>query len=453
LRRLTATAPVVSSDRLAWRGMLKAMVRAKTLLLGAVVACARAQTPNGDLLQRVTGRVLDTVDRLPRYMCTQTISRSQYELVPHSKGNGCEPAAHLRPVITTSDRLRLDVAVSAGREMYSWVGESHFEDRSLFDLVGNGALSTGSFSAFLTVIFRVDGVAFSDRGPVEQDGRQLEQFTFQVSRQMSHYTFSGAGHHFITGYYGSIFVDPKTADLVRLEVHTDVLPPETGSCQSSTTLDYHHQRLNDTDFLLPWRTQLSIVDENGAEMRNTAVFSGCHEFLGESTLSFDAAPDPAEGSAAKTSAAAELPDDLPFQIVLDRRLDPATAAAGDKLAARLSGPIRGPKREILVPKGAAVTVRIVEIRRYYEPAPALRLVLKPETVEIAGTARPLSARPDIHEPMLARAGDAMRRRVPPEMQVVADSRDPRAAVFLFVRAGSNFTVAAFESSWRTAAKP
>ena len=123
--------------------MLKIM-RA-TLLLSGLIACAAAQTPDGHLLERVTRKVLDTVDRLPRFMCTQTIDRSQNEPIPPLQETGCEPDSHLRPVLTTSDRLRLDVAVGGGHEMYAWVGESHFEDRSLFDLVGNGALSTGSF--------------------------------------------------------------------------------------------------------------------------------------------------------------------------------------------------------------------------------------------------------------------------------------------------------------------
>ena len=55
--------------------------------------------------------------------------------------------------MTTSDRLRLDVAMAAAVEMYSWVGEKRFNDRDLLDIVHEGAISNGSFAAFLTANF------------------------------------------------------------------------------------------------------------------------------------------------------------------------------------------------------------------------------------------------------------------------------------------------------------
>jgi hypothetical protein len=193
-------------------------MRPKTLLLCCLVTFLHAQPDPGDLLQRVTRKVLETVDRLPKYMCTQTIDRSQYNPTVGSAGRPCEPYARKQLHLTTSDRLRLDVAVSAGREMYSWVGETHFDDRSLFELVRNGALSTGSFASFLMVVFRDDEASFSYKGEVAEAGRQLAEFEFSVPVQSSHYIFSGAGRRVTTGYFGSIFVDSQSADLVRLVV-------------------------------------------------------------------------------------------------------------------------------------------------------------------------------------------------------------------------------------------
>jgi hypothetical protein len=169
-------------------------MRATCLFFCGIIACLHAQPDPGDLLQRVTKKVLETVGRLPKYMCTQTIDRSQYEPPAGAAGNSCGPATdvdalleislgvekHKPLVLTTSDRLRLDVAVSAGREMYSWVGESRFEDRSLFQLVGSGALSTGSFASFLVVVFRDDQASFSYKGEITEGGMQLADFEFHV---------------------------------------------------------------------------------------------------------------------------------------------------------------------------------------------------------------------------------------------------------------------------------
>src|SRR5580698_9603445 len=180
-------------------------MRASFLFVAGAIVCLHAQPAPGDLLQRVTQKVLETVGRLPKYMCTQTIDRSQYEPTVGSAGRPCEPYARKQLRLTTSDRLRLDVAVSAGREMYSWVGESRFEDRTLFQLVRNGALSTGSFASFLMLIFRDDEASFSYKGESAEAGQQLAEFEFRVPVQSSHYIYTGAGSSVTTGYFGSIF--------------------------------------------------------------------------------------------------------------------------------------------------------------------------------------------------------------------------------------------------------
>ena len=393
--------------------------------------------------------MLATVDSLPRYMCTQTIDRRQFDPTPGRRESPCEPGPHKQTRLASSDRLRLDVAVSGHQEMYSWVGESHFDDRGLFDLVRGGALSTGAFSSFLAVVFRDDNTAFSDQGPVTEDGRRLERFDFHVPQAMSHYFYSGAGVRVATAYYGDILVDPATADLVRLEIHTEGLPPETGSCQSSSILDYTRMRLNDTDFLLPRRAELYILDASGMELKNTTVYSGCREFLGESTLHFESAPEAVSGGGPSAGAITELPAGLPFTIALNHAIDPATAAAGERVTAHLSEPIRDEQRRVLVPKNAAVSARILQISRFYLAVPAIRVKLKLETIEIAGAPRPLAAQPDTSRPPQPAARNTLQVRFNP---VMVDNQDSHTAVLIFSSPkGGLFVPNGFELSWFTAA--
>ena len=91
----------------------------------------------------------------------------------------------------------------------------------------------------------------------------------------------------IVAYDGTFLVDPSTVDLVRLSVRADGLPAELKACEAITTLDYGRVRLNNTEFLLPSDVSLQIVYADGGESENRTVFSGCHEFLGESSLNFD----------------------------------------------------------------------------------------------------------------------------------------------------------------------
>ena len=420
------------------------------LIAGCVLAAAAcAQSDSSALLNRLTAKVLGTVDRLPRYMCTETIDRYQYQSV--GKGGSCDPATQHKTHLTTADRLRLDVAVAEGREMYSWVGESHFEDRSLFELVNNGALSTGSFFAFLTVVFRHDNQGFADRGPVTENGRQLEAFDFRVPKAVSHYQYAGAGVRVMTGYYGTILVDPQTADLVRLEVHTDDLPAETETCRSSSILDYTRLRLNDADFLLPSRSELQIYEKDGGELRNITVFSGCHEFLGESTLHFDEAPDAAVAVGAIAESGGAVPAGIAFQLSFPASLDPDKSAAGDKITATLTSPLRGPNRQVLAPKGATVPLRILEMQHFYGAVPALRIVLQPESVEVQGRSRRLVAGPDTRPVPMVHPPSAPRRNQF-SVQVMEDNQHPHAGVLLFLNVSEHFKVpAGFESRWLTGA--
>jgi hypothetical protein len=424
-------------------------MRPKIPMLCFLLTCLYAQPDPGDLLQRVTKKVLDTVDRLPKYMCTQTIDRSQYNPTVGSAGRPCEPYARKQSLLTTSDRLRLDVAVSAGHEMYSWVGETHFDDRSLFQLVRNGALSTGSFASFLMVVFRDDEASFSYKGQIAEAGRQMAEFEFSVPKQSSHYIFSGAGNRITTGYFGSIFVDTHSADLVRLVVHTEALPPETGACESSSTLDYSRVRLNGADFLLPSRVQLHILDASSLDMENSTVYSACHEFLGESTLRFDSGPETGANSPSNSASSDDLPAGLPFTIALTNNIDQTSAAAGDKIGAKLTGAIVDAQRHVLAPKGTVVTARIVQVRRFYAPAPSLRLVIKLETMDFAGAARPLLARPDSRVPV-SNAGSSSLQRRSPLTTTKLDNQDPQAAVFTFWDTRGNLvTASGFESKWLT----
>ena len=300
------------------------------LLIGAFAACLAAQEhSNADdaraLLLEVRKKVMLTVDRLPKYMCTETIDRSTF--LPEAKlsGHPCDDLAGRRKKAEwkvrreTSDRLRLDVAISRENEMYSWAGEDRFEDRSLADLVKRGATSTGTFAAFLTAIFGTTAASFTYNGDVSEGGRALAAFCFRVPFENSSYSVGNKLSRAVVAYDGTFLVDPKTFDLVRLTIRTDGLPADLRACEASTTLDYGEVRLNGTEFLLPNAVRLQIVYADGGESENRTLFSGCHEFLGQSSLNFDAPPPTERATAQK-----------PVPKALDPRWPPTERATAQK---------------------------------------------------------------------------------------------------------------------------
>jgi len=371
-------------------------MRTGLLLVCGLAFSLQAQQDPGDLLLKVRGRVRDSIDRLPKYMCTQTIDRLQYEPAPGKQVSKCDDGPAQKDLrVTTSDRLRFDVGVTGAGEIYAWAGAKRFDDRSLFDLVREGSISNGIFASFLTAIFRTVDATFSYNGETTEDGRVLSEFGFRVPLEKSHYLFVGSNARVTTAYEGEIFVDPETSDLVRMVVRTSGLAPETGSCQATTTMDYGRVHLEGGDFLLPTVAGTEVRDMNGTRSQNRTVFSNCHEFLGESTVTFDPPPDAGAATAPSPARpAAKLPAGLRFTVSTTQDIQTATAAAGDLIQAKLATAIRGASNQVLAPAGAEITARLVRIRQYFAGVSTVTLSLKLETIELGGVSVPLTARPN-----------------------------------------------------------
>src|SRR6202012_3212486 len=72
-------------------------------------------------------------------------------------------------------------------------------------------------------------------------------------------------------------------------------------------------------------------------------------------------------------------------------INTANAAAGDPFRAKLLSPIKTKQHQVLAPKGAIVTGRIIRIERFYE-AQSLALSLKLESIGWDGVPHPFAAR-------------------------------------------------------------
>src|SRR5262249_6533911 len=75
--------------------------------------------------------------------------------------------------LATSDRLRLDVAMTAEREIYSWAGANKFEEGEIDELIPRGAMGTGPFASFLLSLFVGRPARFIFEGDTKVDGRTL----------------------------------------------------------------------------------------------------------------------------------------------------------------------------------------------------------------------------------------------------------------------------------------
>ena len=434
-----------------------------------------AQPDPSELLLRVRDTVVNTLNRLPRYMCTQTIDRSQYEPDPPAVDvKACNDRRPEDPepklVRTNADRVRLDVGIAERGEIYSWVGENRFGNQSLFQIVNEGSVSTGYFEGFLELVFRGDNASFSYSGEISEGGRSLMEYGYRVPLEASHYVFRFPGQSVTTAYEGTLLVDPQTAELVRLTLRTDGMPPETGACEVNNTMNYNRFRLNGSDFLLPLETRLHIKGRNGVEMENLTVYSGCHEFLGESTLNFDTPPDAPAPKSTTSRPETVIPAGLPFRLALTDNIHVATAAAGETVKAVLTADLRDQAKTVLIQRGTPVICRILRIRRWYghgtdaralDPNGQIRLppnysvrvelLLRLEDFALPGGQQPVYAQPDrVGIASLPRPGTLKSR--PMELGPLnAMGRNQWSVNFL--RAGDDYVIkSGLASNWVTVAQ-
>src|ERR1700693_2632487 len=96
---------------------------------------AQALPDPEDVLAKARDKMLERTERLPNYICVQTVDRTY--LKPEKAqfpGLSCDDLSarstkknyHLK--LTATDRLRLDVKVSEGTEIGAWAGASGFGD-------------------------------------------------------------------------------------------------------------------------------------------------------------------------------------------------------------------------------------------------------------------------------------------------------------------------------------
>ena len=353
------------------------------------------QTDPQEILVQARHKILESVDRLPHYMCTETVERYRYTTSIRRHLNACdEPAQKDRKLtLQVQDRLRLDVAISPTREMYAWHGAKEFDDRDLLDIVNDGAISTGEFGAHISNLFGSSIAMFTYNGDHTDDkGRTLCEFGYSVPKDKSRYEFGTRKTSATTGYDGTILIDAATFEVVQIVIQTSGLPAESAACSAKTILDLQRVPINGFNLLLPASARFEIDMLDGGMTGNHVSYSSCHEFHAESELRFE---DPVVDKAATSNAKAlpapplDLESGLPFLLKLAEDIDTSTAAAGDPVRLTLAAAGKTQSGTV-VPPGTLVHGRIMRAQRTFGAKPDTTVAIRLESIEVAGKVRPFA---------------------------------------------------------------
>ncbi|MCU1236411.1 MAG: hypothetical protein JWP63_4378 [Candidatus Solibacter sp.] len=355
-----------------------------------------------EVLTRVRDRVTAHGERIPIHTCVETIQRDTYESTAGHANASCDALLGFRKqrdffqrlTLDSTDWLRLDVAYSLGKEIYSWAGARTFEEGDLDELVPEGAIGTGAFTSMVLSAFESHRPKYIFEGETKVDGMRLFEYSFTVVKENSRYRVKAQKEWVITGYTGTFLVDPKTAELVRLTVRTEELPPETNTCETDTTLEYGEVQLSGNPYLLPKAARQRFIGRDGFEVENTMGFAACRDFQAESKIEFDAV---SAAEARQTSALSplEFPADLPVTVELTTTVRFGTAAAGDRIEGRLAQPIVDANKKILAPAGTRVQGRLMRVEMQHVPRQERIIALRWETLRIGTASAPLSLVPNL----------------------------------------------------------
>lgn len=372
------------------------------LVLAVVAACAVAtgqQPLDADsALQRTRERLLADLERMPRYTCVQTIQRQYYVTKPEAQSCAALVADREKNFDRLKfrgwDRLRLEVAIVDGSNVYSWVGAPRFEGDTLGQLAGRGPLSSGDFGPLLYLLFTRAVITF--QGEDLTGKKRLLAYSYDVPLDRSSYKVPSKDGLAVTPYGGTFLLDPVAADIVSLTLQTAELPEGNPDCQDITKVDYGRTQIHDRVVLIPHETNLVTIGRDGGEIHSLTSYASCREFAGKSRIlpESTAAPEAPSATAAPAPAPALVPGGLHFRARIITTIDADTSAAGDPIEAVLLSPIRSKDRE-WAPAKARLHGHVVALEQRVLPQKYFRVSVQFESIDVNGVSVPLRSAPDV----------------------------------------------------------
>ena len=355
--RSAARSPRVPTTRQRPESRMGSMIRALMAVLAAASVAAAQVDPGLELLGRIRQHVGAGVAGLPDYTCLETMERSIF--APGGK-------------IEFNERLRLEVLVISGEELFAWPEAADFAAGPLERWIGQGAIGTGTFASQLRNLFGASAATVKYAGRDSDGRRPLDRFDFHAPVLSSGFSLEVGGRSATTAYSGSFWADPESLDVVRLEWRAEEIPPELHCREARQSVSYGRVRLGVGESLLPAAAELKIVTADGRESRNTVGFSRCRHYVADTRVSFTAPPDYA--APAPPQPPPQLPAGVELPLRLEQPISLGESAAGDPIAARLDREVHS--GAVTLAKGTLVFGRIRRLERHYSAPVSILVALQ-----------------------------------------------------------------------------
>ncbi len=219
------------------------------------------------LIERAREAAFQFSQKLPNFICQEFMSRFTQQ------GRGEK---------VPQDLVSAEIIYEDGEESYRNVKiNNRPTDKHLQDI--DGSWSTGEFASALLDLFDPASKAhFSSGRSSTISGFRAQVYDFQVQSQNSHWRLQAGSQTVIAAYAGSVWVDPNTARVLRIEMQARNIPSDFPMDAVESAIDYSYVLVGEKSFLLPVHAE-SLGCQRGSSFcsHNIIDFRNYHEFKGD----------------------------------------------------------------------------------------------------------------------------------------------------------------------------
>src|SRR5580704_4387737 len=223
--------------------------------------------PSAPLIERAIEATFQFSKKLPNFICQEFMSRFTQQ------GRGEK---------VLQDLVSAEIIYEDGEETYRNVKiNNRSTDKRLQDI--DGSWSTGEFASALLDLFDPASKAqFSSGRSTTISGSRAQVYDFQVRSETSHWRLSAGSQTVIAAYAGSVWVDPNTARVLRIEMQARNIPSDFAMDSVESAIDYSYVLVGEKSFLLPVHAE-SLGCQRGSRYcsHNIIDFRNYHEFKGD----------------------------------------------------------------------------------------------------------------------------------------------------------------------------
>src|ERR1700747_3350408 len=182
----------------------------------------RSLSPSEALIERAREAAFAFSEKLPNFICKEFMAR--YRQRGHEE--------------TPLDIVSAEIIYDHAKESYRNVKVNDRPTDTSLEKI-SGSWSTGEFASTLLDLFSTDtNDRFRSGGASSISGLSAQIYDFEVPRENSHWKVNVDSQTLVPAYAGSVWVDPSTARVLRIEIQARNIPSDFPMDIMESAVDY-----------------------------------------------------------------------------------------------------------------------------------------------------------------------------------------------------------------------